>query len=93
MMPNCEGIWEWFEEDGTKRLVEVVSPYKDIGENILQVYWNGSYYEIYDRVDNLYNLFEKNVLIKAEWVGGTWGNRIANNGEIHESLMYLYRNS
>lgn len=97
MTPNCEGIWEWFEKDGTKRLVEVVNVYKNIGETCLRVYWNGSYYNVSDRYEDLYNMdgsiFEKNVLVKAEWVSGTWGNRVANNGELPDDLMYLYRNS
>ncbi len=41
MKPDKAGIWEWFEEDGTKRLVSVCDVGAPVGMKYLRVYWWG----------------------------------------------------
>lgn len=95
--PDSPGIWEWFEEDGTKRLVNVVNTSCVVDKPIFEVTWNGSYYNIEEYFDNIYNLdgsvFETNVLVKSEWTDGRWGNFVAKYGELPEDSIYLYRKS
>ena len=73
MKPNKEGIWEWFDTDGAKRLVYVCNvggakPY-------LRVYWWGGYYNIY--ADPI-----------AEWAD-RWGNYVGPNGSVNDDDLYL----
>lgn len=81
MKPNCAGVWEWFDEKGIKRLVEVV----DCGTSehqYLNVYWWGGYYTINDDADEIYKM-------EAEWPD-RWGNRVGDNHSIPEDQLYLF---
>lgn len=86
--PDKAGIWEWFGEDGTKRLVEVfnvmdkfpdASPY-------LRVYWNGGYYNVNDEHDP--EAPEYDWATKSEWPD-RWGNRVGDNLSLSEDKLYL----
>lgn len=87
MKPNKEGIWEWFEKDGTKRLVHVCNceqhpqapPY-------LRVYWWGGYYNVNDEHD--VESPEYDYQIKAEWPD-RWGNFVGEHGSIPDEQLYL----
>lgn len=93
MKPDRPGIWEWTNSDGIKRLVEVVNPYEDIGEVQLEVYWWGGYYLIEDSIEKVYdmdgNIVDDKYKRDAEWVNGTWGNRIGDNHSLPEDQLYL----
>jgi hypothetical protein len=89
MKPNSPGIWEWFEENGIKRLVEVV----DIScgsKPCLRVYWWGGYYSIEDEVNQITdrNGKPKEFVSKAQWTN-RFGNRVANNNSVPEELVYV----
>lgn len=81
MKPDKEGIWEWFEEDGTRRLMSVF----DVSKNIqaingiepvyLRVYWWGGYYDVNSN-DN-----------DAMWPD-RWGKWIGENGTLPEEQLY-----
>ncbi len=49
MKPNCPGIYEWYDDRGKKRLVEVVDTeiYPGFPPH-LRVYWWGGYYNVND---------------------------------------------
>ena len=50
MKPNKPGIWEWFDENKRKRLVNVVDAgFED--EPYLRVYFNGGYYDVTKEFD------------------------------------------
>ena len=94
MKPDKAGIWEWFDEDGTKRLVEVCdcAP-KDRGfKPHLRVFWCGGYYNVNDELEDIYDGFGKvvvkNHIDEAEWAD-RWGVRVANNGDLPEEQLYL----
>ena len=93
MKPDKPGIWEWFDEYGTKRLVEVCdcAP-KDKGyPQYLRVYWWGGYYNVNDEVDNIYDTgceIVEEVVRPSEWADN-WGNRVAGNGELPGDQLYL----
>ena len=91
MLPIIEGIYEWFESDGKRRLVSVcdVSPKKD--NSYLRAYWAGGYYDIKDSVSDVYDMggvWQYSFLKRSEWTGGTWGNRVGDIGSINEDLLY-----
>ena len=48
MKPWKEGIWEWFDESGTKQLVNVINVGKDVNTTWLRVYYGGNYYNVHD---------------------------------------------
>jgi len=88
MKPDQPGIWEWFDEDGAKRLVEVfnvmdkcpnAAPY-------LRVYWWGGYYNINDEHDPEAPEYDHHM--KAEWPD-RWGSRIGDNNSLPENQLYL----
>jgi hypothetical protein len=94
MKPDREGIWEWFDEDGNRRLVEVFDVMKKIPGHkpYLRVYWWGGYYNVNDEVDDLYNckgeVVEKDVVDEAEWTDN-WGDRVGDNQSLPEDQLYL----
>lgn len=94
MKPDREGIWEWFDEDGNRRLVEVFNVMKNIPGHrpYLRVYWWGGYYNVNDEVTNLYdcqgNIVEKNIVDEAEWTD-SWGVRVGDNQSIPQDQLYL----
>ncbi len=88
MKPNKPGVWEWFEEDGTKRLVEVfdvMAVYPDAKPH-LRVYWWGGYYNVNDEHDP--ESPEYDWAIKSEWPD-RWGNRIGDNYSIPSEQLHL----
>ena len=86
MKPDQNGIYEWFEQDGTKRLVEVVDVCKGMFPPYLRVYWWGGYYNVNDEHDALNPQYDE--LTKAEWPD-RWGNRVADNHGLPEDILYL----
>ena len=62
MMPNKTGLWEWFSEDGTKKLVDVC----EVLPGYFRVYFRGGYYNI---TDTKYG--------KSEWPD-RWGEIVEN---------------
>ena len=84
MKPNQSGIYEWFEEDGTKRLVEVVDVCKGFCPQYLRVYWWGGYYNVNDEWIGT----EDEEIGKSEWPD-RWGNRVADNHGLPEDILYL----
>lgn len=76
MKPDKEGIWEWFDEDGNKRLVSVCNVAAKLGEVYLRVYWWGGYYSI-----------EADERRAAEWPD-RWGNYIGPEDCVPESQKY-----
>ena len=71
-LPDKPGVWEWFEEDGTKRLVSVC----DVGirKPNLRVAWWGGYYSARERTEDIFGsvggkwvVTQKDVHYEAEW--------------------------
>lgn len=91
MKPNREGIWEWFEEDGTKRLVHVCDVAKDLRQEnpdekpYFRVYWWGGYYNIND--EEVGTSHEQ--CTKAEWPD-RWGNFVGEIGSVKDEDLYLF---
>jgi len=85
MKPNREGIWEWFEDDGTKRLVHVCDVGKKVGMSYLRVYWWGGYYNVNDRHDPEHPEYDHHT--KAEWPD-QWGNYVGPIGSVAEDDLY-----
>jgi hypothetical protein len=89
MKPNKPGIWEWFEEDGTKRLVEVFDVASKLREvngtepPYLRVYWWGGYYNVADSPEEV----PGDPFCKAEW-SDRWGNYVGPNGSVKEEDLY-----
>ena len=86
MKPDKEGIWEWFEEDGTRRLVAVCNVASPLDEVYLRVYWWGGYYNVNDEPDP--EASELDHLTKAEWPD-RWGKYVAGYGELAQEELYL----
>lgn len=86
MKPNKEGIWEWFDKDGTKRLVYVCDVCKEFPEPYFRVYWNGGYYNVNDEHDP--EAPEYDWACKAEWPD-SWGNFVGEHGSIPDEQLYL----
>lgn len=86
MKPDKEGIWEWFEEDGTKRLVAVCNVSKPLKEIYLRVYWWGGYYNVNDEHDLEAPQYDP--LMKAEWPD-RWGNFVGEHGTVKDEDLYL----
>lgn len=87
MKPNKAGIWEWFEEDGTKRLVHVCNcEHSPQAPPYLRVYWWGGYYNVNDEHD--VESPEYDHLTKAEWAD-RWGNYVGPIGSVEDKDLYL----
>jgi len=94
MKPTHAGIWEWFEEDGTKRLVHVCNVAEALGEQRLRVAWWGGYYDVHDRTENIYGyvghkwrVVERDVHYPAEWPD-TWGAYVGDCNSVPEEQLY-----
>jgi hypothetical protein len=85
MKPDKEGIYEWFEEDGTKRLVSVCNVAAKLGGVCLRVYWWGGYYRVNDEHDPDHP--EHDVYNKAEWPD-RWGNYVGTEDSIPDTQKY-----
>ena len=84
MKPDKEGIWEWFDEEGTKHLVDVVNVEHDFRyPKYLRVNWGGGYYNIND--ESIGEIDE--IHCKSEWPD-RWGNYVGTRDEVEESLIY-----
>lgn len=82
MKPNKPGVWEWFDENGTKRLMDVV----DVGtaeHPWFRVYWWGGYYDVYDNPEEP----EKSPFRYAEWPD-RWGKFVGEEGSVEEEKLY-----
>jgi len=90
MKPDKDGIWEWFEEDGTKRLVHVCDVagklMEEFGQKYLRVCWWGGYYNVNDEHDP--EAPEHDHLLEAEWPD-KWGNYVGPIGSVAETDLYL----
>ena len=90
MKPDKAGIWEWFEEDGTKRLVSVC----DVGVDTpyLRVYWWGGYYTVNEVVNEpIYDCDMKQVRTinrPPEWPD-RWGAYVGDRNSVPEEQLYL----
>jgi hypothetical protein len=79
MKPDKEGIWEWFDDDGTKRLVSVFNVESNPSfPPYLRVSWWGGYYSIDD---------EPNLGFKTEWPD-RWGNYVGPVDSVKEYDLY-----
>ena len=94
MKPNKPGIWEWFEEDGTKRLVRVCDVGVALGKQHLRVAWWGGYYDVHDRIEDIYGyrdhqwgVVEKDSHHKAEWPD-RWGKYIGPPESVMQADLY-----
>ena len=84
MKPNKPGVWEWFEEDGTKRLMAVFNiEHNPECPPYLRVYWWGGYYNVADSPEEV----PDDPFCKAEWPD-RWGNYIGPNGSVKEEDLY-----
>jgi hypothetical protein len=84
MIPDKEGIWEWFEEDGTKRLMSVFNVEHDPSYPLhLRAYWWGGYYNVADSPEEV----PGDPFCKAEWPD-RWGNYVGPNGSVKEEDLY-----
>ena len=83
MKSNRPGIWEWFDENGIRRLVEVFNCSPPNRNPYLRVYWWGGYYNVNDEYD-----LENSTYHKAEWAD-RWGERVSDNNALPDSELYL----
>jgi hypothetical protein len=84
MKPNKEGIWEWFDDQGVKRLVDVANVEFDKSRPpYLRVCFWGGYYNVHDECvgtwEEEYN--------KAEWPD-RWGSFVGIRGSVSEQELY-----
>lgn len=86
MKPTSPGIYEWIDDNGNTRLVEVVDVCKGFVPQYLRVYFAGGYYNVNDEHDPQHP--EYDWATKAEWPD-RWGNRVANNHGLSEKELYL----
>lgn len=90
--PNIEGIWEWFEEDYTRRLVCVYNVGIPLNEVHLRVGWWGGYYDVCDRVEDIYHydgsVARTGVHRPAEWPD-RWGGYVGRLGSVKDEDLYL----
>jgi len=82
--PDKEGVWEWFDDTGNKKLVLVCDMGKLIGEQWLRVYWCGGYYNVIDGIPDS----EYPDINKSDWPM-RWGKYIGNRDSVPESLLSL----
>ena len=88
MKPTSPGIWEWYDEKGIKRLVEVVVVGAGHPFAYLRVYFWGGYYNVNDEPEDPGYEWAG----KAEWPD-RWGNRVADNMGLPEEQLYLIPNA
>lgn len=87
MKPTTEGVYEWFDDKGTKRLVEVIdASMGDDEKPYLRVYFDGGYYNVHDQHDPEHP--EYDWATKAEWPD-RWGKRIGDNYCVPDTDLYL----
>ena len=92
MKPDKAGIWEWFDEVGTKRLCFVCDTNEKLreatghAEPALEVYWWGGYYSIEDRHEPGHPEWDNQ--LKAEWPD-RWGNYLGPAWSFPDEQLYL----
>ncbi len=87
MKPDREGVWEWFEENGTKRLVCVFNTEPNpFLPQYLRVYWWCGYYNVNDEPDP--DAPQYDWATKAEWPD-RWGNYVGPIGSVKEEDLYM----
>jgi hypothetical protein len=84
MKPDKEGIFEWFDDHGNKRLVMVINIGDDLGEHWFRVFWWGGYYNVNDEAIGT----PEEDMAKAEWPD-RWGNFVGEIGSIPTDQLYL----
>ena len=94
MTPDKKGVWEWFDDDGIKRLVLVCNVAERLGEQRLRVALWGGYYDVTDRTEDIYGcvkgkwvVVEKDVHYSAEWPD-RWGNYVGAHGCVPDEQIY-----
>lgn len=71
MIPDKEGLWEWFDDGGTKRIV-LVSDVSPTNDKILRVNWWGGYYSVMSDPE-----WPTELVAESLWPD-RWGNYIGN---------------
>lgn len=89
MKPTSPGIYEWIDESGKLRLVEVVDVCKGLCPQYLRVYFAGGYYNVNDEHDPEHPEYDE--LTKAEWPD-RWGSRVADNHSLPVEQLYIFEN-
>lgn len=86
--PCKSGIWEWFDKNGTKRLVSVYNVMEKCpnAEPYWRVYWWGGYYNVNDEHDPESSQYD--YLTKSEWPD-RWGNFVGEIGSVKDEDLYL----
>ena len=85
MKPNKPGIWEWYDDDETKRLVYVFNVFSRASDLVyLRVYFWGGYYNVFDGTDDPGYEWAT----KTEWPP-RWGNRVGDIGSLPQEQLYL----
>ncbi len=85
MIPDRAGVWEWFDNDGTKRLMSVFDVAAKLREATghaephLRVYWWGGYYNVAAMGTGPFE--------EQEWPD-RWGQWVGENGSIPENQIY-----
>lgn len=74
--PNKPGIWQWYDETGVARLVDVVDVFGNVGAMWLRVYFWGGYYDVHDSEDR-----------EAEWPD-RWGSYVGQRGNFGEDEIF-----
>jgi hypothetical protein len=91
MRPDKPGVWEWFEEDGTKRLVHVCDVGVPMGEKCLRVAWWGGFYNVHDLVNEpIYDCNMRQVRTishPAEWPD-RWGKYVGPLESVLNDQLY-----
>jgi hypothetical protein len=85
--PHKAGIWEWYDDEGQKRLVDVANIEVDLTyPPYLRVCFWGGYYDVHDSDDEI---FPDGITIerKAEWPD-RWGNFVGPRGCVPEDDLY-----
>jgi hypothetical protein len=85
MKPDREGIFEWFNEHGQKRLVVVFNVGKELGETWLRVFFWGGYYNVKDEAIGT----SDEEFSKVEWPD-KWGNYVGELKSVPDEQLYLY---
>lgn len=74
--PNKPGIWQWYDETGVARLVDVVDVWGGVGRPYLRVVFWGGYYDVHDSEDR-----------EAEWPD-RWGSYVGQRGNFGEDEIF-----
>jgi hypothetical protein len=87
MIPDKQGIWEWFELDGTRRLVYVWNVFEKHPnlQPYFRVYFNASYYDVRPDGEDANAIKRFN---EAGWSSGTWGKWLGDYNDFDEKDIY-----